>query len=99
MGAVQVGCDGGVAGPRDGIELGTELSGLADQQPACVPSIARLPVPELVPAQPKANSTSSVGYNHHSLLASIEDLFCLPHLGFATKPDLPRFGRDVFSAW
>jgi len=40
-----------------------------------------------------------VGYNHYSLLASIEDLFCLPHLGFAAKPDLPRFGRDVYSAW
>jgi len=47
----------------------------------------------------KAGTISHVGYNHYSLLASIEDLFCLPHLGFAAKPDLPRFGRDVYSAW
>jgi len=43
-------------------------------------------------------TTSSVGYNHYSLLASIEDAFRLPHLGFAAQTGLPRFGRDVYSA-
>ncbi len=43
-------------------------------------------------------TTSSVGYNHYSLLASIEDLFGLPHLGFAEQAGLPRFGSDVYSA-
>jgi len=46
----------------------------------------------------KANATSHVGYNHYSLLASIEDVFALPHLGFADQAGLPRFGRDVYSA-
>jgi len=43
-------------------------------------------------------TTSSTGYNHYSLLASIEDIFGLPHLGFAAQPGLPRFGSDVYSA-
>ncbi len=43
-------------------------------------------------------TTSAVGYNHYSLLASIEDAFKLPHLGFAAQTGLPRFGRDVYSA-
>jgi len=43
-------------------------------------------------------TTSTVGYNHYSLLASIEDAFRLPHLGFAAQTGLPRFGRDVYSA-
>lgn len=46
----------------------------------------------------KPNTTSPVGYNHYSLLASIEDLFTLPHLGFAAQQGLPRFGHDVYSA-
>ena len=36
-------------------------------------------------------------YNHYSLLASIEDLFSLPHLGYAGSPGLPRFGTDVYN--
>ena len=43
-------------------------------------------------------TTSSAGYNHYSLLASIEDIFGLPHLGFAAQAGLPRFGSDIYSA-
>jgi len=43
-------------------------------------------------------TSSSVGYNHYSLVASLEDAFGLAHLGFAAQSGLPRFGRDVYSA-
>jgi hypothetical protein len=42
-------------------------------------------------------STSTTPYNHYSLLASIEDLWHLPHLGYAAKAGLPRFGLDVWN--
>ena len=42
-------------------------------------------------------STSTTPYNHYSLLASIEDLWRLPHLGYAGSPGLPRFGLDVWN--
>jgi hypothetical protein len=31
------------------------------------------------------------------LLASVEDLFGLAHLGYAGTPNLPRFGTDVYN--
>jgi phospholipase C len=37
-------------------------------------------------------------YNHYALLRSIEDIFALPHLGFAAQPGLKPFGADVFNA-
>ena len=43
-------------------------------------------------------TTSNTPYNHYSLLASIEDTFGLPYLGFAGAPGLVRFGTDVFTA-
>jgi len=44
------------------------------------------------------NTFSSTPYNHYSLLASIEDLFKLPHIGYADSPGMPRFGTDVYNA-
>ncbi len=45
----------------------------------------------------KPGSSTATSYNHYALLGSIEDLFGLPHLGFAaTTPN--RFGRDVYTA-
>ncbi len=42
-------------------------------------------------------TTSTRGYNHYSLLATVEDLFGLPRLGYART--VPRaFGADVFRA-
>ena len=45
----------------------------------------------------RAGTTSDRLYNHYSLLASIEDTFGLPYLGYASAPGLNRFGSDVFS--
>ncbi len=47
----------------------------------------------------KPGSTTTTSYNHYSLLASLEDLMHLPHLGFAGQAGLPRFGKDVYTAW
>ncbi len=47
----------------------------------------------------KPGTVSNVPYNHYSLLRSIEDLFGLPHLGYAGRSGLVRFGRDVFTEW
>jgi hypothetical protein len=46
----------------------------------------------------KAGSANDRPYNHYSLLASIEDAFDLPYLGYAAAPDLNRFGPDVYNA-
>jgi hypothetical protein len=43
-------------------------------------------------------TTSTTPYNHYSLLASIEDTFALPYLGYAGTPGLNRFGLDVYNA-
>ena len=43
-------------------------------------------------------SINDTPYNHYSLLRSIEDLFALPHLGFAAQPGLKPFGMDVYNA-
>jgi hypothetical protein len=40
---------------------------------------------------------STTPYNHYSLLASIEDVFRLPYLGYAQTPGLNRFGLDVYN--
>lgn len=42
------------------------------------------------------NTTES--YDHFSLLRSIEDLFALPHLGYAADPALPAFDTVVYNA-
>lgn len=46
----------------------------------------------------KGGTTSDRMYNHFSLLASIEDIFSVPRLGYAGAPDLNSFGPDVFNA-
>lgn len=42
-------------------------------------------------------SSSKVVYNHYSLLASVEDVFSLPYLGYAQVASLNRFGADVYN--
>ncbi|MEP6815172.1 MAG: alkaline phosphatase family protein, partial [Marmoricola sp.] len=44
-----------------------------------------------------ARTSSSTPYNHYSLLASIEDLFGLDHIGYARTSGLNRFGADVYN--
>jgi hypothetical protein len=41
---------------------------------------------------------STTPYNHYSLLASLEEVFGLPKLGYAAAPGLNRFGLDVYNA-
>jgi hypothetical protein len=43
----------------------------------------------------KRGSTSSTAYNHYSLLASIEAIFHLDPIGFASTA--PTFGKDVYN--
>ncbi|WP_411284741.1 alkaline phosphatase family protein [Lapillicoccus sp.] len=46
------------------------------------------------------NTWSTTSYNHYSLLASVEDIFRSPHLGYAGSSGLNRFGLDVYnSGW
>jgi hypothetical protein len=48
--------------------------------------------PSVVPG-----TVNDTPYNHYALLRSIEDIFALPHLGFAAAPGLRPFGADVFN--
>jgi hypothetical protein len=43
-----------------------------------------------------AGTINDTPYNHYSFLRSIEDLFGLPHLGYAAQPGLKAFGSDVY---
>src|SRR5262249_31955758 len=45
----------------------------------------------------KPATTNSRPFNHYSLLCSLEDLWGLPHLGFAAAPGLNCFGPEVFN--
>lgn len=45
----------------------------------------------------KPGTWSTTPYNHYSLLASLEDIFGLPYLGYARTPGLDRFGLDVYN--
>jgi hypothetical protein len=45
----------------------------------------------------KPRTVSMVGYNHYSLLRSVEDIFGLPYLGYAGAKGLSAFGSDVFT--
>jgi hypothetical protein len=48
----------------------------------------------------KPNTWSTTPYNHYSLLASLEDVYGLPYLGYAQTAGLNRFGLDVYNtAW
>ncbi|GAC1380069.1 MAG: phosphatidylinositol-3-phosphatase [Marmoricola sp.] len=43
---------------------------------------------------------STTPYNHYALLATLEEIFGLPKIGYAQTPGLDRFGLDVFnSGW
>ena len=43
-------------------------------------------------------TVSDVPYNHYAMLRSIEDIFGIPHLGYAGQPGLTSFGADVFAS-
>ena len=42
-------------------------------------------------------TVSTTAYNHYSMLGSVEDLFGLPHLGYAQLPGETDFGSDVYT--
>ncbi|MDJ0356121.1 alkaline phosphatase family protein [Paenarthrobacter sp. PH39-S1] len=46
----------------------------------------------------KGGTTSDTVYNHYGLLASIEDIFSLPYLGYAGAFGQHRFGTDVYNS-
>jgi hypothetical protein len=46
----------------------------------------------------QAGTVNGKGYNNYSLLASIEDLFSLDHLGEADGTDLPVFDQHTYTA-
>jgi phosphatidylinositol-3-phosphatase len=46
----------------------------------------------------KPGTVSSTPYNHYSLLRTMEDIFGVPHLGYAAASPLRPFGADVFTA-
>jgi phosphatidylinositol-3-phosphatase len=45
----------------------------------------------------KPGTVTQTAYNHYSLLRTVEDLFGLPHIGFAAQAGLASFGADVFT--
>jgi hypothetical protein len=45
-----------------------------------------------------AGTKNATPYNHYALLRTIEDVFGLPHLGYAGQDGLKPFGSDVFQA-
>jgi hypothetical protein len=45
----------------------------------------------------RPGTVTDQGYNHYSLLRTIEDLYGLDHLGYAGQPGLRPFGDDVFT--
>ena len=45
----------------------------------------------------RPGTTSTLPYNHYSLLRSVEDMFGLGHLGMAGASGLGAFGADVFT--
>ncbi len=47
----------------------------------------------------KADTMSTMSYNHYSTLASIEHLFSLPLLGDAAEPGTTTFGSDIFNLY
>ncbi len=45
----------------------------------------------------RPGTISMVPYNHYSFLKSVEDIFNLPHLGYAGQPGLQGFGADLYN--
>lgn len=45
----------------------------------------------------RPGTVSDAPYNHYSMLRSVEDVFGLPHLGYAAQRGLAPFGKDVYT--
>ena len=46
---------------------------------------------------PSRGTTNATPYNHYALLCSLENVFGVPHLGFAAAPGLKCFGKDIYT--
>ena len=77
-------CCGEIAGP------GSPLPGITGPGGGDVGAVMLSPciAPGTVTEQP---------YNHYTMLRSVEDLFGLPHIGYAQLPGETSFGGDVFT--
>ena len=42
-------------------------------------------------------TVTNVAYNHYSMLGSVEDLFGVPHIGYAGLPGETSFGSDIYN--
>jgi hypothetical protein len=42
-------------------------------------------------------TVTNVAYNHYSMLGSVEDLFGVPHIGYAGLPGETTFGSDIYN--
>jgi hypothetical protein len=42
-------------------------------------------------------TVTKTAYNHYTMLRSVEDIFGLPHIGFAQLPGETSFGSDIFT--
>jgi len=45
----------------------------------------------------RPGTITNTAYNHYALLRSVEDLFALPHLGYAAQEGLQPFGVDIYT--
>jgi hypothetical protein len=45
----------------------------------------------------KPGTVTQTAYNHYTMLRSVEDIFGLPHLGYAQLPGETSFGSDIFN--
>ena len=79
-------CCGEIAGPA-GLTLPASLSGDGGGDVGAV----------LLSPCIKPGTVSQTPYNHYTMLRSIEDIFGLPHLGYAQLPGEVSFGSDVFT--
>jgi hypothetical protein len=44
----------------------------------------------------KKGTVNDHPYNHYDYLRTVEDIFGLKHLGYAARPEVHTFGKDVF---
>ena len=45
----------------------------------------------------KPGTINPIPYNHYNYLRTIESIFGLKYLGYANRPEVTNFGRDVFN--
>jgi len=78
-------CCGEIAGPSPGLQLaGSDDGGGKVGAVLLSPCI-------------KPGTVTQSAYNHYTMLRSVEDIFGLPHLGYAQLPGETSFGADIFN--